>query len=142
MATSLSIRDSTLEHACHNKHACEYLGKHSDYSDWIITTAFYSALHFVDYKLFPLKFNSGEKEYVFLRFEDYYGFYVKNITRGIGRHKVRLELVEKRLIDIAHQYNKLLNLCTNARYFNYKLDSRYAVFARETYLAEIEAFCT
>ncbi len=97
MATSLSIsKNNILDHANHNKEVCDYLSKNPNYSDWIITTAFYSALHFVDYKIFPLKFTFNGSEYNFLKFDDYYDFYTKKINiRGLSRHKARLDLVEK-----------------------------------------------
>lgn len=144
MATSLSIsKNNILDHASHNKKVCEYLSRNPDYNDWVITTAFYSALHFVDFKIFPLKFKLNGNEYNFLIFDDYYDFYAKKINiKGISRHKARLDLVENKLIKIAPHYGKLLSLCTKARYVNYKFDGKYAVLAKETYLAEIEAFCT
>lgn len=142
---SLSTKDNNiLDHARHNKQVCEYLSKNSDYNDWVITTSFYSALHFVDYKLFPLqKYKFNGKDYDFLKFEDYYSFYAKKISiKGISRHKARLDLVEKKLDDIAPHYSKLLSLCTKARYVNYKFDNQWAIKAEKTWLAEIETFCT
>jgi hypothetical protein len=126
---SLSTKDSNiLNHARHNKQACAYLSEHSDYSDWIITTAFYSALHFVDYKIFPLKFSIKGKEHNYSKFDDYYDFFAKKKSiSGISRHKARLDLVEKRLSGIAPQYSKLLSLCTKARYVNYEFDNKWAL---------------
>ncbi|MEJ7683795.1 MAG: hypothetical protein WKG06_39235 [Segetibacter sp.] len=47
-----------LDHAIHNENVCSYLELKKEYADWIITTAFYSALQFVSYKIFPLKFKA------------------------------------------------------------------------------------
>lgn len=35
-----------LEQAKHNENVCNYLGRSKDHSDWVITTAFYSAIIF------------------------------------------------------------------------------------------------
>lgn len=45
-----------LNHAKHNYEVCFFLYEKTKYNDWIITTAYYSAIHFVYYKLFPNKY--------------------------------------------------------------------------------------
>ncbi len=50
----LMINEDNLEYAQHNEKACKYLDKKPEFTDWVITTAFYSALHFVRYKIFPI----------------------------------------------------------------------------------------
>lgn len=42
------------KHAAHNEKACDYLLKSRLFNDWVITTAFYSALHYVQDEIFPL----------------------------------------------------------------------------------------
>ena len=90
-------KNDSLNHAIHNKEACEYLSKEPKFSDWVITTAFYSALHFIDYKIFPLdlklpKYPVNFTDLVFGFTENqilvavilaqyYLGFYPKTIMR-------------------------------------------------------------
>lgn len=40
-------------HGEHNKCACDELIKGKKYFDWIVTTAFYSSIHYIDSKIFP-----------------------------------------------------------------------------------------
>jgi len=61
------------EHAEHNESLCELLLNNGNYNDWVITTAFYSAIHFVRHKIFPLdKYDpqTGSQE-SFSNFNDY-----------------------------------------------------------------------
>lgn len=129
-------KSDSLSHANHNKEVCESLSETPEYSDWIITTAFYSALHFVDYKIFPLELEQAGKAYTFTSFDSYYMFVKKNI----GKHKARLELVETKLTEIAPHYNKLMDLCHKARYVDYKFNYDIAKDAKES-LKKIEEFC-
>lgn len=129
-------KSNSLKHAHHNKKVCESLSETPEYTDWIITTAFYSALHFVDYKIFPLKLKKAGRTYSFTNFDNYYMFLEKNI----GKHKARLELVEAKLPKIATHYNKLMDLCHKARYVDYKFDYNIAKDAKER-LKKIEEFC-
>ena len=44
-----------LEHAEHNEKAYRYLCQEPEFSDWIITTAFYSAIHYIRHRMFPFE---------------------------------------------------------------------------------------
>ncbi len=133
-------KNESLNHANHNKEVCEYLNKDTKYGDWIITTAFYSALHFIDHKVFPLELPITKGSKVnFVSFESYYNFCKKN--KDISKHKARTELVEKLLPQISHHYNKLGDLCHHARYVDYKYDYEIAKDAKESCLVEIEKNC-
>ena len=53
---------SSLDQAKHNEKVCDYLGKKDSYSDWVITTAFYSARNYLEHKIFPRDIEiSGKK---------------------------------------------------------------------------------
>lgn len=56
------------EHANHNAELCDLLLNNGRFNDWVVTTAFYAALHFVNYILFPLKF----QDKTFYNFNKYY----------------------------------------------------------------------
>lgn len=51
------------QHAIHNEEACDFLLSSNKFNDWVITTAFYSALHFVQHEIFPL--THDDKKYGF-----------------------------------------------------------------------------
>lgn len=85
-------------------------------TDWVVTTAFYSAIHFIDHKLFRLKLEDGT-------------FY-ENITDALkkqrtakNRHDLRSNLVAKHLPEHTPAYDYLLTECHHARYVNYMVSS-------------------
>ncbi|MCU0375446.1 MAG: hypothetical protein MUF24_09070 [Chitinophagaceae bacterium] len=55
-----------LNHALHNEAVCDYLELRVDFPDWAITTAFYAALQFVSYKIFPFEVQAieGKKTWI------------------------------------------------------------------------------
>ncbi|HCA42575.1 MAG TPA: hypothetical protein DEP28_04900, partial [Bacteroidetes bacterium] len=52
----------SLDHAEHNEKACQLLFKTNEFNDWVVTTAFYSSLHSVSFKLFPLTNDENKYE--------------------------------------------------------------------------------
>ncbi len=129
-------KSDRLNHANHNEEVCEYLNKRTAYSDWVITTAFYSALHFVEHKIFPLRIRQNGKLFNFSNFDIYYAF----LGTNINKHKARAKLVEKELPEIAPNYNKLKDLSFTARYVGYKYDNDIAKDAKDN-LEGIKKFC-
>lgn len=111
-------------HAIHNEKACEYLLKSKEYNDWVITTAFYSALHYVQESLFPLI----EEEKKFEEFTSYYN--LKNTgENSISKHALTKKLVKEKLPQISSYYRWLFDQCQTARYHNYKVDEIAATLA-------------
>ncbi|MBX7216157.1 MAG: hypothetical protein K1X90_04245 [Candidatus Kapabacteria bacterium] len=49
-------------HALHNEQVCDYLAMHGGFSDWVVTTTFYSAIHWIEDYLFPCVVKDGEEE--------------------------------------------------------------------------------
>jgi hypothetical protein len=90
------------------------------FNDWVVTIAFYSALHFVRYKIFPLS-KYGE---IFSTFDDYASSLQSENKMPGGKHSVLAELVEDHIPQIAVQYRKLLSLSMTARYRNYNISSQ------------------
>lgn len=109
--------EKNLNHAKHNEKVCRYLKKKPEFSDWIITIIFYTALHYVEYKLIE-------------------SYEIKNFKN----HKKRREIVEKNLPEISGEYSHLLDMSQNARYRNYIKD-REAVNVAEKHLEKIKIFC-
>ena len=61
-----------LDHAKHNEEACRELLRTGKFNDWVITTAYYSAIYYVTYELFPAQYEVGGKALNCLNFQDYY----------------------------------------------------------------------
>jgi hypothetical protein len=57
-------------HAERNKKLCQKLLDDKNYNDWVVTTAFYSAIHFTQHQIFPLQVGEDEFE----TFNAYYNF--------------------------------------------------------------------
>lgn len=134
----MEIKYSHFSHAKHNKELCDFLIAQGDkYDDWVITTAFYSAHHFLKHKLFPLKTTINNKNIKVETWEDYCLF----TNQSDGKHKIMRKLVENNCEkEIATAYNRLLDLSFTARYHEYKFSTNEAIIAKE-YLDFIEKKC-
>ena len=127
-----------LAQAEHNENACQYLNQSKkDYQDWVITSACYSALHYTEHRLFPLKETLVSKEYTFKDFDQYFA---TGPLSG-GRHEVRIKLVDRKIPKVSAQYQWLYNTCMTARYSDYQYDQSIADTAIN-YLMEIKDGCT
>jgi hypothetical protein len=106
----------SLAHAQHNEELCDHLNVDKKFRDWIVTSAFYSALHYVEYQLFP--FTIGPTEYQ--TFDVYYGAFKKN---NDNKHDARKRLVYSNVHSKAGAaYNRLKDLCWTARYYDYDIE--------------------
>jgi hypothetical protein len=101
------------QHAQHNLDLCKLLLTDGDYNDWVVTTAFYSAVHFVEYALFPLIENSIE----YVDFNDYYD----NTSQIVSKHNCKKRLVRVYLSSVSTKYRDLFDDCHNSRYNNYNV---------------------
>ena len=116
----LSYSSQRKEHALHNYEAFLYLIKAKDdqFLDWAITTAYYSANHYVKSKIFPVKENS--KDIIYEEFDAY--CIKKNKYKGRSLHKVLIDLAYRELPnEIAGSLKKLHDYSDTARYHDYKL---------------------
>jgi hypothetical protein len=104
-------------HGQHNKIVCDKLHLQTEITcnDWVITTAFYSAIHFIDHLLFPLEYSDGLK---FNNIGQAHSFIKANSI-----HQSRGILVGKFLNQIHDQYNFLIKECHHARYSNYDINT-------------------
>jgi hypothetical protein len=82
-----------IDHAEHNANVCELLLKEGNFSDWVVTTAYYSAIYYIDAKLFPLTIGNEPQ---FATFNQYLS---RKRASGQGGkpHEIRLELVRQNL---------------------------------------------
>lgn len=105
----------SLDHAKHNQELCVHLNTDKKFTDWIVTTAFYSALHYVEYQLFPFKI--GPTEYI--NFDVYYDAFKKDKD---NKHDARKRLVYSNVHSKAGSaYSFLKDLCWTARYYDYEV---------------------
>ena len=117
-----------LEHAYHNESTCHYLNNNGGFSDWVVTTAFYTCLHFVCYKIFPLEIKEKDGSTASIKtveqFKIYYG--LEN-----DKHSVLAELVTDELPHIGSMYDEIMGYCMTARYHSYRTKPKKAERAME-----------
>jgi hypothetical protein len=111
-------------HAKHNEDVCDFLITDGKFTDWIVTTSFYSALHYVQHEIFPLTENGT----VYPNFNNYYNSVLK--IRRISKHEGTKQLVRIYIPECFSHYRWLLDSCMNARYSNYRISSAKANLAR------------
>ncbi len=106
-----------LRHARHNENTCKHLKDTGQFNDWVITTAFYSAIHFIDHELFPKQYEdpTNGRPRMFHNFESYY----LRTDRTENKHKVRQNLVDDYIPELSDEYQTLKDNCWNARYVDY-----------------------
>lgn len=103
-------------HAEHNEAICNHLNLQDklDCNDWIVTTSFYTAIHYIDHKLFPIV-DKGVK------FEDINQAH--RIINSSSLHQTRGILVQRHMTELAASYIFLKEECHNARYVNYDINN-------------------
>jgi hypothetical protein len=127
-----------IKHAKHNESASRFLSQKPDYADWVVITAFYSAIHFVEHKIFP--YTVGDS--TFQTLEQYY-ISVKHLHPTRNKHWWRQQLVANACGEISTAYNWLFNTCNNVRYTNYELPKpRETSTQAATYLKKIKDHCS
>ncbi len=126
-----------LEYAKHNEKACRYLDKKQEFTDWVITTAFYAALHFVRYKIFPITRTLGGKK---VKFNDFENYYRSNNPLNVSKHLLLSDLVQELHPTIAVDYDKLKDISWTARYNNYKYSREVSNDAKSR-LEKIRNYC-
>lgn len=128
-----------LNHALHNETVCELLFQSNKF-DWTITTAFYSALHYVQNKIFPLKQRTkdGKSKFEIPSFNSYCKSF--NPLQK-AKHELLIELVENYCSEISPEYNWLYDTCRNARYHDYNLTQKTAQKALDC-LKKIKNHCS
>jgi hypothetical protein len=117
------MKYNSKEHALHNEDVCNELSKDTKNRDWVITTAFYSSLHFLRDAIFPMEFESTKRGYKITAksFDTYClieGFEGK-------KHSVFKKLVDVQCPhEIGVAYYRLLDASYTARYNNYQFSDK------------------
>lgn len=105
-------------HALHNEELCNFLLPTKKYNDWVITTAFYSALNFVKHQIFPFD-TKGKGKYD--TFEQWYKVHGKDRDK----HEALSYLVAGNT-GAGKPYKWLLDACKGARYVDYMVSDELA----------------
>lgn len=131
-----------LLHAQHNEEICHFLCQKQENADWVATTAFYAALHFIEHRIFPIsdKDDNGHK-FKIKTFDEYYSLYC-NKKSNTNKHSERLTLLTEKEPSIAPHYKWLKDTCWTARYVNYKfLNAKGIIDEVKRRLALIKICC-
>lgn len=137
--STASAKNLRREQAIHNQEVCLYLFSQNGYGDWVITTAFYSCLHWIEYHIFPLTVYEGDRSLLIPDINEY-ALWVKWLLGSQGKHQLRRDLVWKHCKHIAGKYESLYDSCMSARYVNYNVGQERVVKAVKN-LEAIRAFC-
>lgn len=104
------------KYAQHNERVCEILEKDGSAHDWVVTTAFYSALHFVQHEIFPL--TNGTNSYN--SFDSYYHGHYSSKANKPSKHQATIDLVTSELgATCGSHYQRLHDTCRKARYHKF-----------------------
>jgi hypothetical protein len=115
------------DHGDHNLKLANKLISDGGYSDWVVTTSFYSAVHFVEHALFPLIV--GNIEYP--SFNEFWQLTESRKTTPLNLHTTKKNLARKYIPSVAGLYRELLDDCHSARYNNYIVSPGDAVEAKK-----------
>ena len=115
-----------------NKELSDLLLEGKKFYDWVVTTAFYSSIHFVEDVIFPTTINACECKNI----SD-----VRKAYNANGRHESRERLVYEKLNPkVGVRYKWLDDRSRFCRYETYKQTPADALKAQE-YLEYIKKFC-
>lgn len=114
-------------HAEHNEKVCREIINLAGYDDWIITTAFYTCIHYVEHKIFPLT----EAGTTYDTFNRYYNNIILSKAKRISKHQLKVNLVYSYLPSVGDCYKRLFDNCYTARYNNYKIGATLSKIAIE-----------
>ncbi len=111
-------------HAEHNKKLCQKLLEDKNFNDWVVTTAFYSAIHFTQHQIFPLEV--GEDEFESL--SAYYNSLDPKTRKS--KHEEQYKLIKNHIKSIHAHYKLLMDASSTARYNSYFVTEAKAKDAR------------
>lgn len=114
----------SLDQAQHNESVCQFLLIGGKYNDWVVTTAFYSALHYVEHQIFPLVVGA----ITYNTFKHYFDGACSSNHQS--KHKIKSSLVKSQL-TCGSEYRWLMDECMNARYIDYVVDKDTANMANK-----------
>lgn len=117
-----------LTHAKHNEQACDFIFNEDKFHDWTVVTAFYSALHYVHHKIFPVSWEHNGRNHTARSLEE---FITKTRIKD-KKHRILGDLVYDYIsLDAGDEYADLLTMSYVARYNNMPHDKSLAEKARK-----------
>ncbi len=129
-----------LSHADHNFNACSFLKGNGNFNDWVVTTSFYSCMHYVYYKSFPNNHTIKGTTKHYDTFSQFYKDFHKHNPK-VSRHDLTVDLaIEIFPEEISVGFHKLKSDCMNARYHNYNI-SQIIVDSSVSVLESIRQLC-
>lgn len=132
-----NVKEQHLEHAKHIERVSNFISKKVDFSDWVVITSFYSALHFVSHKIFPKRCKTDDGH---LFTVESIGHYRNTHNLDYDKHTVLQILVEEEMPEISREYTRLREISQSARYTDHKVNRELATLARGS-LKRIKAVC-
>jgi hypothetical protein len=133
----INVKEKHLEHAKHTERVSNYISKKSEFSDWIVITSFYSALHYVSHKIFPKKCQTNEGHKFDIKT---IGEYRNAFSITKDKHTTLQLLVEEDIPEAAIDYTQLREMAQSARYTDHNVDRDLAKYAQEC-LKRIKKLC-
>jgi len=126
-----------LEHGEHNEELCDHLlhEMQGRFGDWVVTTAFYACIHFVDHALFPARIDGKH----FADFDSYCSHQHDRQDRR-SKHSLKAHLVKKRMPKANGKYKRLMEDCMHVRYIDYTVSDQEAIKANRSMKA-IKKYC-
>jgi len=139
MAIRFATAQSSLmqpNQSSHNEKVCDLLNASGGFEDWVITTAFYSALHLVRENKFPIKVKTKEgNEIEITNLEHYVNWHG---LKSKNKHTVLKGLAKSISAKCGRNYNRLHDFSQTSRYHGYALSKTKAEEARRL-LREIKS---
>ena len=123
-------------HAEHNEDLCSKIIALNNFDDWVVTTAFYACIHYVEHKLFPFHENGVN----YLTFNKYYNDTIIAKGKRTSKHNLKFDLVKIHLSPVGANYKRLMDNCLTARYSNYRIGKTLAQIAVAD-MAKVKAAC-
>ena len=126
-----------LEKAVYNETVCRHLKKETRFYDWVVTTAFYSAIFYTRHKLIPFEkdLKSGRK----VKFNDFETLY-ENFSGNLNRHNYQVLVVDENHPEIGVKYKQLYEMANNSRYNDFNVGNNKALRAWKC-LSVIKSYC-
>jgi hypothetical protein len=127
-----------LQHALHNERASKHLKTKAEFTDWVVTTTFYSAVHFIEHFVFPFDHEENGVTHKLKSIADY-----QRLRKSAkSKHELRHDLVIWKCPDLEVAFKWLYDTCYNARYFDYELPNpNMAAQIADGYLNKIKVHC-
>jgi hypothetical protein len=122
------------EHGKHNKSVCDKLYASGDCHDWVVTTAFYSAIHYLESTIFPFEHNG-------MQIRSLEGAFNKDELKRSSKHATRGHIIGLKLSTQYAAYKFLQDNSQTARYVNYRI-AKPVADAALLHLSGIIAACT